>query len=145
MLRKINITNAGILLLIQANLFLFCHKPTEPVRLWMTPVPEVAKTAAVYGEIQNPYPVDVEINAVVSNGYQTVDFHETVLEETSGIVRMRKMDYPIKLKRNDTILLTRSGKHLMLYDKLKYSGDLELNFEFSNGEKRTVIVEERSL
>ncbi|WP_244241376.1 copper chaperone PCu(A)C [Leptospira perdikensis] len=145
MLRKINITNSGILLLIQANLFLFCHKPAEPIQFWMTHTPEVAKTAAVYGEIQNPYETDVEIRAVVSNGYQTVDFHETILDENTGIVRMRKLNYPIKLMVKETIHLERSGKHLMLYDKLNRSGNLKLEIEFSNGEKKIVVVEERSL
>lgn len=145
MLRKINITNAGILLLIQVNLFVFCHKPTEPIRLWMTPPPEVAKTAAVYGEIKNPYASDVEIRTIVSNRYKTIDFHETVIDDQSGIARMRKLDYPILLKANETIELERSGKHLMLYDKLDHPGKLELEIQFSNGESRTVIVEEREL
>ncbi|TGM59356.1 copper chaperone PCu(A)C [Leptospira vanthielii] len=145
LLRKINITNAGILLLIQVNLFVFCHKPTEPIRLWMTPPPEVAKTAAVYGEIKNPYATDVEIRTIVSNGYKTVDFHETSLDDQSGVTRMRKLDYPILLKANETIELVRSGKHLMLYEKLDHSGKLELKIQFSNGESRTVLVEERAL
>lgn len=145
MLRKINITNAGILLLIQVNLFVFCHKPKDPIRLWMTPPPEVAKTAAVYGEIRNPYSNDIEIRTIVSNGYKTVDFHETSLDNQSGVARMRKLNYPIILKANETIELVRSGKHLMLYDKINHSGNLELKIQFSNGESRTVIVEEKTL
>ncbi|WP_232225812.1 copper chaperone PCu(A)C [Leptospira terpstrae] len=145
MLRKINITNAGFLLLIQVNLLVFCHKPTEPIRLWMTAPPEVAKTAAVYGEIRNPYKTDVEIQTIVSNGYKTVDFHETSLDESSGITRMRKLDYPILLKASETIELVRSGKHLMLYDKLHHSGKLDLKIQFSNGESQTVVVEEKEL
>ncbi|EMY68147.1 PF04314 family protein [Leptospira vanthielii serovar Holland str. Waz Holland = ATCC 700522] len=111
----------------------------------MTPPPEVAKTAAVYGEIKNPYATDVEIRTIVSNGYKTVDFHETSLDDQSGVTRMRKLDYPILLKANETIELVRSGKHLMLYEKLDHSGKLELKIQFSNGESRTVLVEERAL
>ncbi|MCW7470132.1 copper chaperone PCu(A)C [Leptospira kanakyensis] len=145
MLRKINITNAGILLLIQVNLFVFCHKPPGAIQLWTTPVPEVAKTAAVYGEIRNPFASSVEIQTIVSENYQSVEFHETTIDETSQIARMRKVEYPIPLQATETILLTRSGKHLMLYDKLKQSGDLKLEIHFSNGEKRTVVVEKKTL
>ncbi|WP_244288333.1 copper chaperone PCu(A)C [Leptospira congkakensis] len=145
MLRKINITNAGFLLLIQVNLFVFCHKPTEAIQLWMTPSPDVAKTAAVYGEIRNPFANSVEIQTIVSDMYQSVEFHETTVDNTLQIARMRKIEYPIPMKASETILLTRSSKHLMLYGKIKQSDNLKLEIQFSNGEKRTVIVEERSL
>ncbi|MCW7501492.1 copper chaperone PCu(A)C [Leptospira sp. 2 VSF19] len=143
MLRKINITNAGFLFLIQVNLFVFCHKPTEPIQLWMKPAPEIAKTAAVYGEIRNPFGKDVEIRNIVSNHYKTVEFHESSLDNETQIARMRKLEYPILLETNQTIQLMRSGKHLMLYEKGNVSGDLTLEFQFSNGESRTVIVEEK--
>ncbi|WP_243401236.1 copper chaperone PCu(A)C [Leptospira harrisiae] len=145
MLRKLNITNAGILLLIQVNLFVFCHKPTETSKLWMTPPPEVAKTAAVYGEIWNPFPVDVEIRNIVSSTYKTIEFHETKVDNETQVAKMRKLEYPILLKANQSIQLERTGKHLMLYDKLNHSEKLELELEFSNGERRVIIVEERSL
>lgn len=145
MLRKINITNAGFLFLIQVNLFVFCHKPTEPIRLWMTPPPEVAKTAAVYGEIRNPFEVDVEIRNIVSNQYKTVEFHETSLDSETQVARMRKKDYPILLKVNQSIQLMRSGNHLMLFDKGNISGNLKLEIQFSNGESRTVVVEKNQL
>ncbi|EMJ85738.1 PF04314 family protein [Leptospira meyeri serovar Semaranga str. Veldrot Semarang 173] len=145
LLRKLNITNAGFLLLIQVNLFVFCHKQAVPIQLWMTPPPEVAKTAAVYGEIRNPFAVDVEIRNILSNDYKTVEFHETSIDNEAQVAKMRKLEYPIQLKTNQTIQLMRSGKHLMLYEKIKHSEKIELELEFSNGERRVVIVEERSL
>ncbi|WP_244310275.1 copper chaperone PCu(A)C [Leptospira noumeaensis] len=145
MLRKINITNAGILFLIQVNLLVFCHKQSEVIQLWMTPPPEVAKSAAVYGEIRNPFTSFVEIQKIESQDYKLVEFHETSIDETTQIARMRKVEYPIPLQTSQTILLKRSGKHLMLYDKLKQSENLKLEIHFSNGEKRTVVVEKRSL
>ncbi|TGK87439.1 copper chaperone PCu(A)C [Leptospira noumeaensis] len=145
LLRKINITNAGILFLIQVNLLVFCHKQSEVIQLWMTPPPEVAKSAAVYGEIRNPFTSFVEIQKIESQDYKLVEFHETSIDETTQIARMRKVEYPIPLQTSQTILLKRSGKHLMLYDKLKQSENLKLEIHFSNGEKRTVVVEKRSL
>ncbi len=145
LLRKINITNAGILLLIQVNLLVFCHKQSEVIQLWMTPPPEVAKTAAVYGEIRNPFTSFVEIQKIESQDYRLVEFNEPSIDETSQIARMRKVEYPIPLEVNESILLGRSGKHLMLYDRLNQSRDLKLEIHFSNGEKRTVVVEKKSL
>nr|WP_246834394.1 copper chaperone PCu(A)C [Leptospira levettii] len=145
LLRKVNTTNLGILFLIQVNLFVFCHKPSDPIQLWMTRPPEVAKTAAVYGQITNSYGTDLTILSIFSNGYQSVEFHETSVDETSQIARMHKLEYPIAMKAGETILLERSGKHLMLYDKVNSSENLKLEIHFSNGEKRTVVVEEKSL
>lgn len=111
----------------------------------MTPPPEVAKTAAVYGEIRNPFEVDVEIRNIVSNQYKTVEFHETSLDSETQVARMRKKDYPILLKVNQSIQLMRSGNHLMLFDKGNISGNLKLEIQFSNGESRTVVVEKNQL
>lgn len=144
MLRKVNTTNLGILFLIQVNLFIFCHKTNGEHSFWTPIVPDVAKTTAVYGTIQNPTNSEISILSVSSNQYKTVEFH-TMSMENEGIMRMRKLDYPIVMKPNQSIELTRNGTHLMLYEKENSSGDLLIQIHFSNGLIQKHIVEKKSL
>ncbi|TGM28881.1 copper chaperone PCu(A)C [Leptospira levettii] len=144
LLRKVNTTNLGILFLIQVNLFIFCHKTNEEHMFWTPIMPDVAKTTAVYGTIQNPTDSDVSILSVSSNQYKTVEFH-TITTDKEGIMRMRKIDYPIVIKPKESIELSRNGTHLMLYEKENSSGELLIHIHFSNGLVQKHVVEKKSL
>ncbi|WP_167481802.1 copper chaperone PCu(A)C [Leptospira bouyouniensis] len=142
--RKVNTTNLGILLLIQVNLFSFCHKSNVSQTLWTIPVPDVAKTTAVYGEIQNPSDNEITIVALESNEYKKVEFHTMVLDN-EGIMRMKKMEFPISLKPKEIIKLERGGSHLMLYDKQTTKEKLMITIQYSNGTMEKHVVEKKSL
>lgn len=144
MLRKVNITNSGILFLIQVNLFVFCHKSNPNYALWTIPVPDVAKTTAVYGEIQNPEDKEISILSIISNQYKRVEFHSMTTDK-EGIMRMRKLEFPILMKAKEIIHLDRNGIHLMLYEKQKGEENLYLEIQFSNGVTKKMLVETKSL
>ena len=144
MLRKVNITNLGFLFLIQVNLFVFCHKSNSKTELWTHPVPDVAKSTAVYGEIQNQTESEISILSLKSNHYKTVEFH-TMVEDKEGIMRMRKLEFPVSLKPKESIRLERNGTHLMLYDKQNMDGELEISIQYSNGTVKKQVVEKKSL
>ncbi|XDD47397.1 copper chaperone PCu(A)C [Leptospira sp. WS39.C2] len=108
------------------------------------PVPDGAKTSAVYGEIQNPKEMENSILAVTSNQYKIVEFH-TMTTDNEGIMRMRKREFPINLHPKETIKLERNGTHLMLYDREMKEGNLEIQIHFSDGFVMKQIVEKKSL
>ncbi|WP_244934797.1 copper chaperone PCu(A)C [Leptospira jelokensis] len=144
MLRKVNNTNIGILLLIQVNLFVFCHKSNPNPSLWTFPVPDEAKTIAVYGMIQNPFGNEVSILSLESNQYKTVEFHTMEIDK-EGIKRMRRIDFPILLQPNERIQMERGGTHLMLLDKQNGNENLMITIQYSNGKLETQVVEKKSL
>ncbi|WP_244147736.1 copper chaperone PCu(A)C [Leptospira yanagawae] len=144
MLRKVNSTNIGILLLIQVNLFVFCHKTNPNPSLWTFPVPDVAKTTAVYGMIQNPFGKEVSIVSLESNQYKTVELHTMEIDK-EGIKRMRKIDFPVLLQPNELIHLERGGTHLMLLDKQNRNEKLIITIQYSNGKIEKQEVEKKSL
>ncbi|MDF3820667.1 copper chaperone PCu(A)C [Leptospira sp. 96542] len=114
----------------------------NPDGLWMMEAPDVAKTNAVYGKIQNPYPSDVQITKIESDWYGSIELHES-MNDDYGIMRMRKQSLPLTFKMNETLKLTKGGKHLMLYDKKKNNGSIKIIFYLSNGLKLEEIVEVR--
>ncbi|WP_244245593.1 copper chaperone PCu(A)C [Leptospira kemamanensis] len=107
-------------------------------------MPDLAKTTAVYGQIQNPREIDVSILSASSSLYKRVEFH-TMSVDKEGIMRMRKWEYPIHLKPKETIDLERNGTHLMLYDKQNEKGDLWIEIHYSDGKTEKHIVEIKSL
>lgn len=112
--------------------------------LYTNPVPPVAKTNAIYGQWQNPQPNEIEIISITSNHYETVELHDSILDDY-GIMRMRKINFPIKLGANRYLRLEKGGKHLMLLSKQnKMSEPHKINIFLESGENFTVAVEEKA-
>ena len=100
---------------------------------WVRKIPESATVTAGYGKITNLRDSDIGIKEIRAEGFDTVEWHTSFLED--GIARMRKMDFPIPLPSGKEILLDKGGSHLMLIGKKKeISETLRIQFALSNGE-----------
>ncbi|WP_167884331.1 copper chaperone PCu(A)C [Leptospira ilyithenensis] len=94
---------------------------------------ESATVTAGYGKITNLRDADTEVREIRAEGYETVEWHTSSLED--GIAKMRKVDFPIPLPSGKEILLDKGGNHLMLIGKKKkISETVRIYFVLSNGE-----------
>lgn len=81
--------------------------------------------AAGYLRISNESGAAIQITRVSSPEYESVEMHETVIED--GIARMRAIP-ALKIADGDTIVFERGGKHLMLMQPVRNPGTITLNF-----------------
>lgn len=74
------------------------------------PVPG-ANMGAGYLTLTNNTPATISISQVVSDQYDAIEIHETVLE--GGVARMRRVP-ELLIAANSSVTLERGGKHLMM-------------------------------
>ena len=84
-----------------------------------------APMAAGYLDISNRSGADIRITRVSSPEYETVEMHETVVED--DIARMRKIPV-VEIENGETVVFERGGKHLMLMKPVGTPGPVTLNF-----------------
>lgn len=81
--------------------------------------------AAGYLEISNRSGSDIRITRVTSPDYESVEMHETIVED--GVARMREIPV-LEIAAGETVVFERGGKHLMLMKPVGTSGTITLNF-----------------
>ena len=86
--------------------------------------------AAGYLEIENRSGASIRITSVTSPDYQSVEMHETSVED--GIARMRELP-ALDIADRETVVFERGGKHLMLMRPVGDAQTVTLNF-FSEDE-----------
>ena len=84
-----------------------------------------APMAAGYLDISNRSGTDIRITRVSSPQYESVELHETVIED--DIARMREIPV-LEIGHGETVVFERGGKHLMLMKPLNTDGPITLNF-----------------
>jgi copper(I)-binding protein len=94
-----------------------------------------APMAAGYLEISNRSGADIRITRVSSPQYESVEIHETVVE--NDIARMREIP-ALEIGRGETVVFERGGKHLMLMKPVGTPGPVTLNF-YSDGTLLLVV------
>jgi copper(I)-binding protein len=85
--------------------------------------------AAGYMEIANRSGAPIRITAVSSPNYESVEMHETTVED--GVARMRELP-ELVIDNGETVTFERGGKHLMLMRPVGEPGSVTLNF-YSEG------------
>lgn len=88
------------------------------------PIPGMSMSAA-YLSLGNNSDEVIRITAVASPQYDSVQLHETTIED--GVARMRAIPV-LELAAGETITLQRGGKHLMLMRPTGSSDTVTLNF-----------------
>jgi copper(I)-binding protein len=84
-----------------------------------------APMAAAYLDISNRSGAPVRITHVSSPEYESVEIHETVVED--DIARMRRIP-ALEIENGETVVFERGGKHLMLMKPVGTPGSITLNF-----------------
>jgi copper(I)-binding protein len=84
-----------------------------------------APMAAGYLDISNRSGEDIRITRVSSPEYESVEIHETVVED--DIARMRRIP-ALEIRNGETAVFERGGKHLMLIEPVGTPGQITLNF-----------------
>lgn len=78
---------------------------------WIKNLPPVVPVRAGYIQIKNPGDVPVEIISLESDLFESVEIHETVME--NGMMKMDALD-KIVLPPKTTVVLKPGEKHIML-------------------------------
>jgi len=90
--------------------------------------------SAGYMTIQNKSQNEISIQALSSDHFEKVEWHETVIS-TDGIAKMRMEKKPV-IPALSKVVLKRRGKHLMLYQPSKdieTKSEINLIFKLSSG------------
>lgn len=94
--------------------------------------------AAGYMEIENRSGAPVRITAVSSPNYESVEMHETTLED--GVARMRKLP-ELVIDDGENVTFERGGKHLMLMRPVGETDTVTLHFYSEDALLVTVSAE----
>ena len=81
--------------------------------------------AAGYLEIENRSGAPILITAVTSPNYESVEMHETTVED--GVARMRELP-ALEIADGENVTFERGGKHLMLMRPVGETETVTLNF-----------------
>jgi copper(I)-binding protein len=81
--------------------------------------------AAGYMKIGNRSGAPIRITAVTSPNYESVEMHETTVED--GVARMRELP-ELVIHDGETVTFERGGKHLMLMRPVGEPDTVTLNF-----------------
>ncbi len=130
--QKINYTNGSILLLFQAYLFFSCAHEQSQFEIRVQP--EMVASSAAYGNLWIDSKEEKTLTEIQCTGYTTVEWHKSS-SDARGIMRMRKVPFPITLKQNQMYSFVKGGDHLMLLGKkqpIKEGDQLGLTFIFSD-------------
>ena len=81
--------------------------------------------SAGYLDLTNNTDVAVSISSIVSPQFNSVEMHESLLE--NGVAKMRRIP-ELSIPANSTLTLKRGGKHLMLMQRSGSAERITLNF-----------------
>ena len=98
----------------------------------LSPMPNIP--SAGYMTIQNKSQNEISIEAILSEHFQKVTWHETFISK-DGIAKMRMKEMPV-IPAFSKVTLKRGGKHLMLYQPSKdieINSEIDLIFKLSSG------------
>ena len=90
--------------------------------------------SAGYMTIQNKSQKEISIQALSSDHFGKVEWHETLIS-TDGIAKMRMKKRPV-IPALSKVVLQRRGKHLMLYQpskEIETKSEINLIFKLSSG------------
>ena len=98
--------------------------------------------SAGYMTIQNKSQNEISIEAILSDHFEKVTWHETFISK-DGIAKMRMKKKPI-IPALSKVTLKRGGKHLMLYQpskEIEINSEIDLVFNLSSGLQQNVPVQ----
>lgn len=98
----------------------------------LSPMPSIP--SAGYMTIQNKSQNEISIEAILSDHFEKVTWHETFISK-DGIAKMRMKKMPV-IPAFSKVTLKRGGKHLMLYQPSKdieINSEIDLIFKLSSG------------
>lgn len=107
---------------------------------WIAEAPPVSKVMVAYLTINNRTSKAIELITANSNAYSSIEFHETKHED--GMARMIRHSTLI-IPANSSLVLTRGGKHLMLFNpkqRLKDGDTVNIKFTTKNNLEKIVSV-----
>ncbi len=113
---------------------------TENARSYATA--DGAKTGAVFIDITNGGTVADKLLGASTGKAVRVELHESAVDESTGVMAMRKVD-AIDLPAGQTTALVPGGYHIMLFDlpmPLQQGETYDVTLEFENADKITVPV-----
>ena len=97
--------------------------------------------SAGYMTIQNKSQNEISIQALSSDDFKKVEWHETVIS-TDGIAKMRIKKNPV-IPALSKVVLQRGGKHLMLHQPsraIETKSEIDLLFKLSSGLQQSFPV-----
>ena len=97
--------------------------------------------SAGYLTIQNKSQNEISIQALSTDHFEKVEWHETVIS-TDGIAKMRMKKTPV-IPALSKVVLKRGGKHLMLYQpskEIETKSEIDLVFKLSSGIQQSFPV-----
>ncbi|HJL92853.1 MAG TPA: copper chaperone PCu(A)C [Woeseiaceae bacterium] len=103
------------------------------------PFPGNTVTAG-YTNIINQSDKNITITSITSPQFNNVEIHETVIKD--GIAKMIEIKQ-LMIPKNDSIMLERGGKHLMLFEPrlpIKENQNIKLEILLSTNDKITFSV-----
>lgn len=101
---------------------------------WVPEAPPVASVMAGYMSVHNPGKQDVTIRAARSDGFATVEMHETRMQ--NGMAKMVRQD-KLVIPAGKTVQFERGGLHLMLMqpkNSYKVGDSIAVTLDTSAGE-----------
>ncbi len=84
---------------------------------WISEAPPVSRVMVAYMKINNNTNQPIDIIKADSEYFSSIEFHETVHE--GGMARMVRWS-ELTVPANGSVELKRGGKHLMLFNPIKY-------------------------
>jgi periplasmic copper chaperone A len=128
------------------SLAVFSHSPRLAAAIdgltfndaWIAEAPPTSKVMVGYVTISNTSGHNVSLVKASSSQYSSIEFHETVHEnKMARMIRHESID----IMKNDSTVLQRGGKHLMLFNpvaRLRTGDTVEIMFTAEDGNTETV-------
>jgi len=107
---------------------------------WIAEAPPASKVMVAYMTLSNPGDDLIEIIAVESDNYSSIEFHETVHED--GLAKMVRHN-SLKILPRKSLQLKRGGQHLMLFnptERLKAGDIVTIQLMMKNDICQTVSI-----
>ncbi|MFK5914330.1 MAG: copper chaperone PCu(A)C [Woeseiaceae bacterium] len=127
-------------LLISLNAFATSTDSLQFINAHIPEAPPNASVMAGYMEIHNPTDKNIDIIAIDSSSFNSIEMHQS--KEIDGFAKMlpqKKLSIPAKGK----LILTAGSYHLMLIKPVKWFNhgeQITLNFSLSNSSKISINI-----
>lgn len=112
---------------------------------WARPSPSMSQAAAFYMEIRNPSSTADTLIAATSPTCQTVELHESKLDDAQ-VMSMSRLEDGIPLAADSTVALEPGGMHIMcigLDHELAVGEVVTVQLDFEHAADREISVEVR--
>jgi copper(I)-binding protein len=110
---------------------------------WIKQLPPVVPMRAGYMQIENPSMQDIEVTAIRSDFFESVEIHESMMAD--GMMKMVELDH-LLIPAGKRVDLKPGSKHLMLITpktNLQLGDKVDLIITFSDKTSQTVQLEVR--